>query len=101
MTSPYTTAGYFVYWKFPTAAQRTALTPEIAERGKVAYQEDNNSFWVWLVGGWYLLNAAAIEAYIPTKSYDGEVIPLDKQRLVYGDFEIIGSLELIGDLVIL
>lgn len=101
MTSPYTTAGYFVYWVFPSATQRVALTPEVAERGKVARQEDNNTFWVWLSTGWYLLNAAAVEAYVPTKSYDGEVIPADKQRLVYGDFEIIGSLELIGDLVIL
>lgn len=101
MTSPYTVAGYFIYWKFPTAALRTAYIPARLEIGKVALQEDNSSFWVWLSVGWYLLNSATAEVYTPTKSFDGEVIPATKQRLVYGDFEIIGSLELIGDLVTL
>lgn len=101
MTSPYTFGGYFIYWKFPTAAERVAYIPEPAERGKVALQEDSVTMWLATASGWVIINAAAIEAYIPTQSYDGEVIPATKQRLVSGEYEIIGTLELVGDLVLI
>jgi hypothetical protein len=101
MTTPYKTAHYFTYWRFPTAAPRIAYIPLPKEYGKVAWQESDNSFWVATPVGWHLLSDTLHDPYIPTSSYAGEVIPAGKQRLVYGDFEIVGDLELIGDLVIL
>jgi hypothetical protein len=45
VTSPYIVGGYAVYWKFPSAVERTALSPNLNEVGRIAYQEDNDSFW--------------------------------------------------------
>ena len=101
--SIYKTANYFRHWVFPTTVERLAVVTSAGDVGKVAHQLDNDSLWMKLASGWLLINSATsnLDDYTPTKSYDGEVIPVNKQRLVYGDFEIIGNLELIGDLVIL
>ena len=101
--SIYKTANYFLHWKFPSSVERLAAVTLPHEVGKVAFEVSTGSLYMKLVNGWLLINSAAsmAEAYTPVKSFDGEVIPANKQRLVSGDYEIIGNLELIGDLVIL
>lgn len=101
MTSLYLRAGYTVYWSFPTALERIAVIPLLAEINKVALQEDNNSLWILrgiLPNNWV---PAGNLSYVPLKSFDKEEIPADHQRLVYGNFEIVGDLTLTGDLVLL
>lgn len=100
--STYKTVNYFTHWRFPSATERMAEVTTPSDIGKLAWQKDNNSFWVRVEGSWINLNAAASnDGYTPTKSFDGEVIPANKQRIVYGAYEVVGGLELIGDLVIL
>lgn len=99
--SLYKTANYFLHWKFPTSVERLAAVTLPHEIGKVAWEEATSSLYLRLVGGWMLINAGAVDSYVPISSYDGEIIPAGKQRLVSGDYEIIGNLELLGDLVIL
>lgn len=96
--SAYKTAGYTIYWKFPTATERMALAASLPEIGKVALQEDSQTYWI-LIGigpNWYPLNSLHY-----MKAFHGEVIPAGHQRLVYGDYEILGDLVLEGELVIL
>ena len=101
--SIYKTANYFLHWKFPSSVERLAAVILPHEVGKVALEETSSSLYLRLSGGWLLINSAAStsEAYTPVQSFDGEIIPVNKQRLVSGDYEIIGNLELIGDLVII
>ena len=101
--SIYKTANYFLHWKFPTSVERLAAVILPHEVGKVALEVSSSSLYLKTTGGWLLINSAAstAEAYTPLQSFDGEVIPASKQRLVSGDYEVIGNLELIGDLVIL
>lgn len=98
--SIYKTANYFLHWKFPSVTERIAVVTSPSDIGKVAQQLDDNSLWLKLTSGWLLINPTTGD-YTPIQSYDGEIIPIKKQRIVYGDFEIVGNLELIGDLVIL
>lgn len=102
--SIYTVAEYTVYWKFPTAVERAALpNVTINEVGRIAWQQDDDSFWVLLsVGGsWLQLNASAIPGDMPIVSSSGDTILAGKQRIIYGDYEIVGSLTLEGDLVLI
>ena len=76
-----------------------AITPDPGGAnaiGAVVWSTTTTSLLRWSGTAW-----VATEQYIPTKSIDGEIIPIEKQRIVYGNYEIIGTLELIGDLVIL
>ena len=101
--SIYKTANYFLHWKFPTSVERLAAIILPHEVGKVAFEVASSSLYLKLLSGWLLINSAASTAdpYTPIQSFDGEIIPVNKQRLVSGDYEVIGSLELIGDLVVL
>lgn len=42
-------ATYSIFWKFPTATERAAVIPIEAELGRVAWQADDNTFWL-LIG---------------------------------------------------
>ena len=109
MSSIYKIAQYTIFWKFPSVIERNALAAEASEVLKFALQESDNSLWMLLNHSpltWMsipLTSSAAVSAdiYIPEASFDGEVVPSGHQRLVYGDFEIVGTLTLEGNLVLL
>jgi len=97
--SPYETGHNFTHWRFPSAAERVEEVITTRGIGRIAWQMDDDSLWLMTPLGW--INIASYASYTATKSFDGESIPLAKQHIVYGAYEIVGSLELNGDLVIL
>lgn len=96
--NPYTIAGYTIYWKFPTGAERAGVATLFVEIGKIALQEDNFTLWMLTdnVPTW-----RPIGQNIPTISNDTDLIPANFQRIIYEEYEINGQLDIVGQLVIL
>jgi hypothetical protein len=90
--SIYKTAHYFTNWRFPSSLERVAAVVPLAEIGKVAWQQDNNSFWVATAAGWALLSPGNQDPYTPTDtvtSVAGKVgvVTLDKGDVGLGNVD--------------
>jgi hypothetical protein len=95
VTSPYIVGGYAVYWKFPSAVERTALSPNLNEVGRIAYQESDDSFWYLKdVGTWVSLDAANIEKSFFSANKGGvdQVCPVDVAVKVLYETEAVDTL---------
>lgn len=42
----YVSAGYTIYWRFPTAAERLAYVAKASEIDRVAHQLDDDTVWI-------------------------------------------------------
>lgn len=69
----------------------------VGAAGCVIWSTTTLSLLRWSGTAWVTIT----ETYDLLQSFDGEIIPANRQQIAYGDYEIVGNLELVGELVIL
>lgn len=102
--SPYVIAKTFVYWKFPTSAERLAYVATTSETTKVAWQLSDNSFWMLGVAPntWLQLSNLDVIQYLSNTISIPTEIPFDHSAVyvsylnIEETFTVNGNVAIIG-----